>query len=292
MAKSSDDITDVERLFRMSQSPLLVTVIVAVFNGGRTLQHCIDSVAGQTYRYTQLIVIDGGSTDDTVEIMHRNAGKIDFSLSEKDRGIYDAWNKGLAQARGDWICFLGSDDYLYDPEVLRRMTERLETVPAGIDIAYGRLALVDAQCNPQGWLGEEWHLIKAKFGQMMCIPHPAVFHRREFFEKYGKFEDSFKIAGDYEMLLRSLKEGDACSFMDIVVVGMRTGGVSSRRENVIRALKEVRLAQRMHGQRIINRHLLSIMVKEYMGNAIWMLLGEKVGGKVVALWRRVRRLAA
>lgn len=259
----------------MTQKPILVTIIVAVFNGDRTLQQCIDSVADQTYEHKQLIVIDGGSSDHTVDIMRRNADKIDFSLSENDRGIYDAWNKGLSHARGDWICFLGSDDYFHDSRVLEKMVERLLSVPQEIDIAYGRLLLVDELGNSLQTLGEKWHLIKTQFTKMMCIPHPAVFHRRALFEKYGKFNENFRIAGDYEMLLRALKNGDACSFMDIVVVCMRIGGMSSKRENVIRILKEVRTAQKMHGQRFINRHLLTIMIKEYLGNFKWNLSGRK-----------------
>lgn len=259
----------------MTHKPILVTIIVAVFNGDRTLQQCIDSVADQTYEHKQLIVIDGGSSDQTVDIMRLNADKIDFSLSENDRGIYDAWNKGLSHARGDWVCFLGSDDYFHDSRVLAHMVERLVSVPQEIDIAYGRLVLVDELGNSLQSLGEKWHLIKTQFTKMMCIPHPAVFHRRALFEKYGKFNETFKIAGDYEMLLRALKDGDACSFMDIVVVCMRTGGVSSKRENVIRILKEVRAAQKMHGQRFINRHLLTIMVREYLVNFLWNLLGRK-----------------
>lgn len=271
----------------MSQKPILISIIVAVFNGDRTLQQCIDSVANQTYEHKQLIVIDGGSTDGTVSILRQNKDIIDFSISEKDHGIYDAWNKGVSQSNGDWVCFLGADDYFYDPRVLEKMVEHLNSVPLEIDIAYGRLMLVDDSCKPIRPLGESWSEIKTKFSQMMCIPHPAVFHRRALFEKHGKFNDKFKIAGDYEMLLRALKDGDACSFMDVMIVGMRTGGMSSRRENVLPILKEVRAAQKMHGQRFINLHLLSIMVKEYLGNVKGSLLGEKAGA-----WRRRFKRAA
>jgi glycosyltransferase involved in cell wall biosynthesis len=93
----------------------MISVIVAVFNGAKTLQQCIDSVAGQTYPHKELIVIDGGSIDGTREILEGDATKLAYWVSEPDRGIYHAWNKALARARGDWICFLGADDYLWSP---------------------------------------------------------------------------------------------------------------------------------------------------------------------------------
>ena len=90
----------------------LISIVVSVFNGADTLQQCIDSVTDQTYPAVELIVIDGGSTDGTREILLRNASKLAYWVSEPDRGIYHAWNKALVHAQGDWISFLGADDYL------------------------------------------------------------------------------------------------------------------------------------------------------------------------------------
>ena len=89
----------------------LITIIIAVFNGAKTLQQCIDSVAQQSYPNKELIIIDGGSKDGTLDLLKANSEKIDYWVSETDNGIYNAWNKGLAQANGDWICFLGADDF-------------------------------------------------------------------------------------------------------------------------------------------------------------------------------------
>ena len=96
----------------------LISVVTAVFNCKSTLQQCLDSVAQQTYAHIELIVIDGGSTDGTVELIQANAQRIAYWISEPDRGIYNAWNKALAKATGDWICFLGTDDYLLDAQVM------------------------------------------------------------------------------------------------------------------------------------------------------------------------------
>ena len=89
----------------------LISIIVAVYNGEKTLQRCIDSVFSQTYPHKELIIIDGGSTDGTVDILQTNNDKITYWKSEPDNGIYQAWNKALDHAKSDWICFLGSDDY-------------------------------------------------------------------------------------------------------------------------------------------------------------------------------------
>ena len=103
----------------------LISVVIAVYNGKATLQQCLDSVTQQTYSHVELIVIDGGSTDGTVDLIRANAQKIAYWISEPDRGIYNAWNKALAQAKGDWICFLGADDYLWNAQVIERMAEQL-----------------------------------------------------------------------------------------------------------------------------------------------------------------------
>src|SRR3990172_6849742 len=99
----------------------LISIIVAVYNGKATLQQCIDSVAQQTYPNKELVIIDGGSNDGTVELLEKNRSKFSYWISEPDRGIYNAWNKGLVQAHGEWVCFLGADDYLWDATVLGRI---------------------------------------------------------------------------------------------------------------------------------------------------------------------------
>src|SRR5690348_14220883 len=95
-----------------------VSLIIAVYNGASTIVKCLNSVAAQTYGSRELIVIDGGSTDGTVDILRCNADQLSYWISEPDTGVYNAWNKGLARARGEWIAFLGADDYLWTPDAL------------------------------------------------------------------------------------------------------------------------------------------------------------------------------
>lgn len=268
----------------------LISIIVAVFNGRATLQQCIDSVAQQTYPNKELIIIDGGSKDGTVELLEGNRDKISYWISEPDRGICNAWNKGLMQSKGDWIYFLGADDFFLDFQVLERMAKQLEKVPANIRVAYGQVMLVSVDGETLGPVGEPWQNIKERFSQFMCIPHQGVMHRRSLFEKHGKFDESFRIAGDYELLLRELKTVDAFYVPDIITTAMRHGGLSSDPANTLTVLREFRRAQRMHGQYLPGRFLLKAMGREYLRLLLWKVLGDRSARKLLDLRRRIRGL--
>ncbi len=260
----------------------LISIIVAVFNGKTTLQHCIDSVSQQTYPNKELIIIDGGSKDGTVELLEENRNKFSYWISESDRGIYNAWNKGLAQAKGEWICFLGADDYFWDATVLERMAVHLEMLPASIRVAYGQIMLIGADWPPLQ-KGESWEQVKELFGQSMCIPHVGTMHRRSVFEQHGKFDESFRIAGDYELLLRELKLGDAVFIPDVITAGQRLGGISTDTVNNFRIQREVMRARWMHGQ---------LMTREYVRQYLLMLIlkvsGERLTRKLHDLRKRTK----
>ncbi|MGZ4970754.1 MAG: glycosyltransferase family 2 protein, partial [Methylobacter sp.] len=160
----------------------LISIIIAVFNCAKTLQQCIDSVAQQTYANKELIIIDGGSKDGTVDVLESNGDKLGYWLSEPDNGIYNAWNKGLSQAKGEWICFLGADDFFWDAQVLERMAAQLATVPADIRVAYGQIMLLNNDGKNLYPIGEPWQGVKERFKQVMSIPHPGLMHRRGLFE--------------------------------------------------------------------------------------------------------------
>ena len=251
----------------------VITVIVAVFNGEKYLQQCIDSIANQTYVDRQIIVVDGGSYDNTLKIIKANQEKLSYWVSEPDKGIYDAWNKGLKQASGDWIFFIGADDYLTDPGVFKKLSYHLSLVPENIKIAYGQIMIIDAAGSALYSLGESWGSLKKRFQQLMCLPHPAVMHRRSMFAMHGMFDESFRIAGDYELLLRELKEGEAQFLPDIVVTAMRQGGISSNPANNLIALQEVRCAQRKNGVSTLKAHWLLALGRAYLGLILFKLFG-------------------
>jgi len=265
----------------VNQEPL-ISVIVAVFNGAQTLQRCIDSVAGQTHPHKELIIMDGGSTDGTVDILRANSDKITYWESEPDRGIYHAWNKALEHAKGDWICFLGSDDYFWKPDVLERMREHLvRAASVGIRVVYGQIARVTELGEVVCLTGERWENIRQQFLQRMIIPHPGLMHHKSLFEVHGKFDENFRISGDYEFLLRELKTREAYFINNLTVVGMQVGGVSSDPANKVQGLLEDARARRNNGIRPITVLWIRTYLKAVIRPYLKRVLGEKL----------VRRLA-
>lgn len=270
-----------------TQKPL-ISVIVAVFNGDKTLQQCIDSFSRQTYPNKELIVIDGGSGDGTPRLLEANRERLSYWVSEPDNGIYNAWNKGLRQAKGEWICFLGADDRFRDDRVLERMAESLVRLPAGIRIAYGQIMLTDADGNDLRLIGEPWENIRQRFRQVMSIPHPGLMHRRSLFEERGHFDESYRIAGDYELLLRELGTGDAHFIPDLVAVAMMQGGISSDPANGLLTMLEMRRAQRQHGQSLPGWIWLITTARVYIRLLLWRVLGKDMAGKLFSLSRRTK----
>ena len=263
----------------------LISVVIAVYNGKATLQQCLDSVTQQTYTNIELIVIDGGSTDGTVDLIKANAQRITYWISEPDRGIYNAWNKALAQAKGDWICFLGADDYLRDMQVLAQMVEQLVLVPQDIRVAYGQIMLLNNNGSELYALGEPWANVKNRFKQLMCVPHPAVMHRRSLFADHGNFDESFRIAGDYELLLRELKTKDAFFIEGIVMTAMRQGGVSTDPANTLLGLREVRLAQLKNGLLRPGLGWRVSLLRTYIRLLLWRFLGERQARRMLDIGR-------
>jgi len=273
------------------QQPM-ISVVVAVYNGKATLQQCLDSVSTQTYAKVELIVIDGGSTDGTTDIIQKNAQHMAYWVSEPDLGIYNAWNKALTKATGEWICVLGADDFLWDAQVLARMADQLVLIPADIRVAYGQTMLLDHDDQVLFALGQPWCTLRTRFRQEMCIPHPAVMHRRSLFEKHGPFDESFRIAGDYALLLRELKDSTAIFVPGIVVTAMRQGGISSRPKSTLLTLHEARRAQRSVGLSWPSLRWLTAVVRVYIRIALWQLLGEKRTRGLLDIGRRLMGLPA
>lgn len=266
-----------------------ISVIIAVYNGAKTLQQCLDSVVKQSYFNVELIVIDGGSKDGTVALLKANQASISYWISEQDEGIYNAWNKALAKATGEWICFLGADDFLWDEQVLERMAAELDRVPRHVHVAYGQIMLLNQDGKSLYAIGEPWERVKMRFKQVMCLPHPGLMHRRSLFNSRGGFDESFHIAGDYELLLRELNSADAAFVPDLLMAGMRQGGLSSNPKNSIIALMETRNAQRMHGQKLPGLVWISAILRVYLRLILWRILGEKAARKVFDLGRHLMR---
>jgi glycosyltransferase involved in cell wall biosynthesis len=262
--------------------PPRISVIIAVRNGAPTLQRALDSAFEQTHEAVEVIVIDGASTDGTQAIIEANATRIAWWQSEPDRGVYEAWNKGLDHATGDWISFLGSDDRYYSPDVLARIGTVLAADDERHLVAYGYLnkvrldgSVVRSKVGPWTKSQRKW------FFRGVMIPHPATFHHRKLFERHGRFDERFRIAGDYELLLREFLEHDPL-FIPELVVEVAGGGISDQRSNVYRMQREVYLAQYMHGLEAtppwrsfrLLRRLLRIWFVRHLGVGAAKQIGE------------------
>lgn len=185
------------------------------------------SVAAQSYPFIEHIVIDGASTDDTLDIV-KEFPHISKLISEKDSGIYDAMNKGIALATGDIVGILNSDDFFADNGVVERI---VHTFQSGCDAVYGDLVFVDRlNLNKvkRVWVAGDYRPMLLYRGWMP--PHPTFYVRRHCYERFGNFNTRFKVAADYDLLIRLLLVNRIkVSYIPRVLIHMRTGGVSSTR---------------------------------------------------------------
>jgi glycosyltransferase involved in cell wall biosynthesis len=199
----------------------LVTVVTSILNGRPYVAGCLESVLRQDYPNIEHIVFDGASNDGTVDVLREFDDRIALWRSEPDTGVYDAWNKALVEARGEWICFLGADD---------------EFQPGAIS-AYMALANRNPQaeylCSRVNWvhssgyrriIGEPWRW--RKFLKTTCVPHTGSMHRRSLLDKLGAFDTSYPLLADYEILMRAGRQLNT-AYMPIITVMMRGGGQSS-----------------------------------------------------------------
>jgi glycosyltransferase involved in cell wall biosynthesis len=197
-----------------------VSVVTATYNAAKTLQACIDSVAAHGIPGVEHIIVDGGSTDGTAHIIQQNAPFLGGYISEPDRGVYDAWNKGLGISRGEWVCFLGADD-AFLPGALAAYLQFARNHPQA-ELLSSQVLYVSPTGSSRV-VGEPWSW--PRFQKLMTIAHPGSFHHRRLFERLGRFDVNYRIVGDYELLLRARGTLRA-EFMQKVTVRMSAGGLS------------------------------------------------------------------
>lgn len=266
-----------------------VSVIVGVRNGAATLQRCLDSIAAQDFASRETLVVDGASSDGTRELVERNAreGKVDWWVSEPDRGVYQAWNKAIRRSRGRWICFLGCDDVFHDPGSLRALVEGGNVAGSRARVVYGRIDRVTAKGVLVETFGLPWDRARQPFLRGVNIPHAGTLHHREMLAARGLFDESYRIAGDYHLLLGEFLER-APLFVDRVVVDMGFGGMSSRPDTIQVSLREVARARRAHGLRGTPPQLRAALAFAWVGAWVYRLLGARAYGHLADLYRALR----
>jgi glycosyltransferase involved in cell wall biosynthesis len=204
---------------------LKISLITVVYNARDTIDKCIRSVAAQSHTDIEYIIIDGGSTDGSLEIINHFKAHIHIFVSEPDHGIYDAMNKGIILSSGDIIGTLNADDYFADESALSAVAQSFSS--SGVDIVYGNLDYV----NKRGDITRKWHSQQCgnnSFNWGFMPPHPTFYCKRELFGKFGSYSLEYGSAGDYELMARFMHQYRASScYLDKVMVKMLNGGVSN-----------------------------------------------------------------
>jgi len=202
-----------------------VSIVTTCYNSASTILGTIESVKNQTYNNIEHVIIDGGSSDNTLDIIKSNMNNNTILISEKDDGCYDAFNKGIKKSSGDLIGFLHSDDIFYSDNVIEDYCKNIGDAP-GI---YGDLIYVDSENinkKIRYWKSKKFNKSNFYFGWMPA--HPTLYLRKKIYEKYGNYRLDYGTGADCEFMLRVLFKNDIkCEYYPKIVTRMRVGGLSS-----------------------------------------------------------------
>jgi glycosyltransferase len=225
-----------------------VSIITISYNSAETIEDTIKSVVSQDYQNIEYIIIDGASKDATLSIVDKYKDKIAKVVSEKDKGIYDAMNKGVQNATGDIIGILNSDDYYYDTTVISEVVRLFELEKT--DGLYADLVYVDRTDSDK--IIRYWKSGNYKPGKFLkgwMPPHPTFFVKKEVYQNFGLYNTDLRSAADYEYMLRVIhKHGISLTYMPRILTKMRVGGMSNvSLKNRWRANMEDRRAWKMNG---------------------------------------------
>jgi glycosyltransferase involved in cell wall biosynthesis len=218
-----------------------LSIITICFNSSSTIETTIKSVLSQNYDNLEYIIIDGNSTDNTLEIIHKYRNRISKIISEKDNGIYDAMNKGVCLASGDVIGILNSDDFYEDNNVLQDVMTCFDADPE-LSILYGDLVYVknnNIKKAVRKWVSKPYY--RSFFENGNVPPHPTLFVKSSVYNEVGLFDLQYKLAADYEFMLRAFKRNIFKSmYINRLIVRMRLGGATNRSFiNILSGNKEI-----------------------------------------------------
>lgn len=205
---------------------MTISLITVSFNSARTIGDTINSVLSQNYAGIEYIIVNGESSDGSMEIIKSYGNKISKFVSEPDKGIYDAINKGIRLASGDIIGILNSDDVFYDSNVISKLASVFES--ENPDAVYGDIQFINEVGRVVRYYSSR-KFIPEKFRYGFMPAHPSFYAKREMFEKFGYYKTDYKIAADYELLIRFLFVNRIkTKYMEMPFVSMLTGGVSNK----------------------------------------------------------------
>lgn len=206
---------------------LRISIITVCYNSVETIRDTIESVLSQQYPDIEYIIVDGASKDGTLELISEYEGRISKVISESDKGIYDAMNKGVQAATGDFVGILNSDDVFAGSDVIQNLVAHLQNNPSA-DAVYADLVFVqrkEMDVVTRRYSSSGFSPWKVRFGFM--IPHPTFYARRELFDKYGNYKLGYRVSADFELMARFMSKGVKMVRHSAVMVKMREGGIST-----------------------------------------------------------------
>lgn len=211
----------------------LITVITASFNAADTIERTILSVICQKKDDIEYIIADGASRDETMSVINRYREKIDHVISEHDNGVYDAWNKALKYAHGEWIIFLGADDF-YEPDTFDTFRDFINSYDtANVDLISAKCRLINYKGKELRTFGKAYNWELFRNGNN-CLAHGATLHNVKLFAELGRYDIHFNINADFEFLLRRKMNG---LFIDKVLLNMQEGGISYSANGLIQCYR-------------------------------------------------------
>lgn len=261
------------------------TIVIATYNSAQYLRECLDSIFSQTFSDYEVVVKDGGSDDDTLLILseyeNRYAHKL-VTIKGHDNGVYHAWNIALEHCHGQWVTFLGSDDYFYSNGLLEYVNQLVNSSNKDIGLFYFKNNIINECGEQKAIVGSSWRLAQKKLDKEMSIRHPGSFVLQQEISNVEGFDENYKIIGDYDLTLK-LAKNTTFAFGDYISVSHRIGGLSICPSRMKDVLRETVYLHRKHNHSYLNlitklnfkRCVLYFLTLFLSDNSILKIMGRK-----------------
>lgn len=262
----------------------LISIVTSTLDCAAALVATAESLRSQRWHACQWIVADGGSTDGTLQVIRDNADVIADWFSERDSGIYDAWNKACPYVRGNWVLFLGAGDVLAASNTLERIASALSTLPSAVDFLYGNVVQTagDHVLYRYGKVDlESWQLCRP------AVPaHQGVLHRAQVLQSPAPFDARYSIAGDTKLMLQYMRPHNT-RYLDLDIARMQAGGISSNASGALRVMREVLRLEADLGYRIPRVQRTSYIARTYMKAILSRTVGPGAVDSLIRVKQRI-----
>lgn len=259
-----------------------VTIIVAIRNVAADLKTTLDNFSAQSFTDFEVIIADCNSVDDPSQYLKNRSFPIRHVV-QSDTGIYDAWNKVLPLAQGEWVNFMGAGDHFATDQTLTQAVEILDTLPQDTLMAYGKVNVIGENCKIVRQSGADWPNSLDQIKRFDMFPHQATFQRVSTFAKYGLFDCSYRIAGDTDMILRLAHLRVPVHF-PLIVANFRYGGTSSAPNRRLESVREGARIMKKHG---IANSAVNAFAKATVLELMYRLLPQKTLHRVIDFYRQL-----